>query len=344
MIDTLPRNHAGRVRFLPPAGFTKWPPVAQWTEIHWAHWMTQRGYTHEEIAQYLDTDRFRYGVGFTASGERAVPHNAYEPGVRWLYLPVPKAVALHATRDSGIPNILFGGAVGGTKSTAARWEAISGALFSGSDHYRALIIRRELEELRRTHLDAIDPEARTLCEAMGDDKAIKVTVQPPVATFLRTGAKILFGFAAAAGDELKYLSENYDLFVGDEASLLQWKQIIGIAGRLRNDPKLHSVARMILATNPGGPSHSQCLDHFITKCVTLDQHPGYRPEDYMYVKSVLFDNVFLMSPDGDFWQYEKRLLAHEPERRRQLLEGDWNAIVDQFFPSFDPDVHVRALA
>lgn len=312
--------------------------------MEWSCWLTQHGWTPEAIAQYIDHDRFVYGVGLTPAGERAGAHNAYERGVRWLYRPVPKAVQLHATRHSGIPNILFGGAVGGTKSTAARWEAISECLFSGRENYRALVIRRELEELRRTHLDAIQSEHKKLCEALGDDKAIKVTSQPPVATFERTGAKLLFGFAASPGDELKYLSENYDLFIGDEATLLQWKQIIGIAGRLRNDPKINLVARMILATNPGGPSHQEIYDHFIAKTVTPDRNPGYAADDYTFVRSALYDNPFLMSATGDFWQYEKRLLAHDPERRKQLLEGDWAAIVDAFFPTFKAEMHVRALS
>jgi hypothetical protein len=338
----LPRDAEGRVRFVPPAGLTKWPPVLQWDEVAWSTWLTQHGWSPEKIANYIDNDRFRYGIGLTPSGEKAGPHNAYETGVKWLYLPVPKAVLLHETKHTGIPNILFGGAVGGTKSTAARAEATSECLFSGKENYRALVIRRELEELRRTHLDAIASEATKICEALGDDKAVKVTAQPPVATFLRTGAKIVFGFAASPGDELRYLSENYDLFIGDEASLLQWKQIIAIAGRLRNDPKLNTVARMILATNPGGPSHQDLLNHFILKNVSAEENPGYLASDYTFIKSVLYDNPFLMSDLGDYWEYEKRLLAHEPERRRQLLEGDWSAIVNAFFPNFNPEVHVQA--
>jgi hypothetical protein len=344
VIDVLPRDAAGRVRFLPPKGFTSWPPVADWTEVHWSSWMRQRGYSAEEIANYLDYERFRFGVGFTATGAQATPQNAYDHHVRWLYKPTPKGVTLHATRDSGVPNILWGGAVGGAKSMTARWEAIAECLFSGSDHYRAIVIRRELEELRRTHMDAIDGEAVKLCEALGDPKAIKVTSQPPVATFLHTGAKILFGFAASPGDERRYMSEQYDVFLGDEASLLQWNQIVGIAGRLRNDPKLNRVPRMILTTNPGGPSHQACVDHFITKSISLDVNPLYRGEDYLYIRSQLYDNMHLMSRAGDFGDYEKRLYAYEPERRAQLLEGDWSAIVDQHFTAFDPALHVRAIA
>lgn len=322
---------------------TKWPPINSWAEVEWSHWLTQHGWEPSEIANYLDNDRFLYGVGLTATGEKAGPHNAYEQGVRWLFKPTPRGVTLHATRHSGVTNILWGGAVAGGKSMHGRWEAISQCLHPPHEGYRALIIRRELEELRRTHLDAIEGERRKLCEALGDEKAIKVTASPPLATFERTGAKIVFGFAAAPGDELRYLSEHYDLFHGDEATTLWWKQIVAIQARLRNDPKLGVKPRMILTTNPGGRSHQECVDHFITKKVSLESEPFYDPADFLYIPSSLYDTPHMMSASGDFIDYEKRLAMHDPARRRQLMEGDWEAVADQFF-RFDPALHVRAYA
>jgi phage terminase large subunit len=331
------------MNFTPPPGLTLWPAVDKWTEIEWSHWLAQHGWTQEQADQYLQHDRYAYGIGFTPAGERAGPHNAHDDGVKWLYLPTPKGCTLHATRDSGVSNILWGGAVGGTKSMSARHEAIDGCL--RHQGYRAIIIRRELEELRRTHLDDIVAEARRICEALGDPKAIKVTAQPPVATFEKTESKIIFGHCKDKGDEEKYLSESYDLFVGDEATQLHWKQIAGIASRLRNDPKINRVARMILTTNPGGPSHHECLEHFITKKVSLDANAFYDPADYQYIKAALWDNPFFMDNDGSFTTYLKRLhVIPDPERRRQLLDGDWGAIVNAFFVAFDPLLHVRAFA
>lgn len=340
----LPRNVAGDVQFVPPVGLTAWPPVEQWTEVEWGCWLGQHGYSPEEVAQYLDHDRFAYGVGFTPTGERARPHNAYDAGVKWLYKPTPKGVTLHKIKESPIVrNVLWGGAASGTKSTSARWEAIGAALFSGLENYRAIIFRRELEELRRSHLDKIDVEAKAICAVLGNDKAIKVTSQPPVATFLTTGAKILFGYAEHEGDEKKYQTEEYDLFVGDEATLLKWKQIVGIQSRVRADTKTGRFGRMILTTNPGGPSHEECVEHFITKTVSLAKNKKYDPAQFAFISAALYDNPFQMDADGSFESYESRLYMFEPERRRQLLGGDWSAIVDQFFGTFDPRLHVRSL-
>lgn len=340
LTSALPRNAAGDVQFTPPPGCSRWAPVQSWTELEWAHWLAQHTWAPEAIAQYLDHDRFRYGVGVTPTGERAGPHNAYEPGVKWLYTPTPRGVTLHATRDSGVNNVLWGGSAGGTKSYSARWEGISECLFTTRDDYRAIIVRRELEELRRTHLDDIDAEARKIGEALGDDKAVKVTSQPPVATFRKTSAKIIFGHCQNPGDEEKYLSEDYDLFVGDEATRLLWKQIVGIQGRVRNDTKINRVGRMILTTNPGGPSHDEAVRHFILKNITAAENKKYRPEHYQFIRSSLYDNPYYMDADGTFDTYETRLWMYDAERRRQLLDGDWDAIVGQYFNAFDEARHV----
>jgi phage terminase large subunit len=304
--------------------------------------MSQRGYTSDEIKQYLEHDRYEYGVGFMPTGDRARAHTAHEDGVKWLYIPTPKGCTLHETRHMDIPNTLWGGSAGGAKSMSARWEAIAECLFSGHDSYRAIIVRRELEELRRSHLDKIEVEAKRICEAMGNDKAVKVTSQPPVATFNTTGAKIIFGHAAEDNSELKYLSEEYDLFIGDEATLLRWKQITGIQSRVRNDTKTNRRGRMILTTNPGGPSHQECVDHFIAKSVTKEKNAMYRPDAYRYIPSSLFDNVHLMDSDGSYDTYSARLWMLDGDRRQQLLDGDWGVVVNAFFPSFNPSVHVQA--
>ena len=340
-----PRNAAGRVQFSPPLGFTQWPPVERWTAREWECWLTQQGWTLEQCAQYFDHDRFVYGVGVTPTGERAGPHNAYEIGVVWLYKPTPKGVTLHATRHSSVTNTLWGGAAGGTKSMSARWEAVDLCMFPFREDVRVIFARRELEELRRTHLDKIAGEARRINMALGNDKAVKVTTQPPVATFELipgTVAKIIFAHCQNLGDEEKYLSEDYDLAVVDESTRMLWKQIVGFQGRLRNDPKLAHLARLILTTNPGGPSHGESVTHFIDKNVSLEDNPLYDPADYQFIQAALYHNPFYMDRDGSFTTYEKRLSMYEPERRKQLLEGDWTAVVDKFFTNFDQSQHVRS--
>jgi hypothetical protein len=341
----LPRNAAGDVQFIPPAGYTKWPPVDQWQEDLWSAWLTQHGWTPEQIAQYLDHDRFAYGVGFTPAGEQAHPHNAYEAGVKWLYKPTPQGVTLHATRDSNdVSNILWGGSAGGTKSYSGRWEIISGCLFTQRDDFRAIITRRELEELRRTHLDDIQTEARRINDALGDKNAVKVTAQPPVAVFDRTGAKIVFGHCKDANDHEKYLSDDYDIYHGDEAVQMLWKQIVGIQGRVRNDTKINRIGRMILTTNPGGPCHDELDRYFIKKDISAKENKKYKPEQYQFIQASLFHNPFYLDSDGTYETYITRLWMYDEDRRRQLLDGDWSVVANKFFDRFNPDLHVHKLA
>lgn len=342
-IPTLPRNADGDVRFSPPVGFTSWPPVAEWVELHWACWLAQHGWCPKDIAQYLDHDRFFYGVGFTPSGERAYPHNAYEIGVKWLYRPTPKGVTLHATRDSdsGITNFMWGGSAGGTKSFSGRWEIISGCLFTKYGDFRAIITRRELEELRRTHLDDIAAEAKRINETLGDKEAVKVTLSPAVATFTRTGAKIIFGHCQHPGDEDKYLGDDYDIYHGDESSQMLWSQIVGVQARVRQDTKTGRLGRMFLTTNPGGPSHDEHVRYFIKKDITLAENYKYRAESYAFIQAALYDNPYYMDADGSFNTYETRLWMYAKARRKQLLDGDWNSVVGQFFGEFEAAVHVR---
>jgi hypothetical protein len=59
---------------------------------------------------------------------------------------------------------------------------------------------------------------------------------------------------------------------------------------------------------------------------------------------MLYDNPYYMDPDGSYTNYEERLFAYDPERRRQLLLGDWTALAGQFFPEFSASTHVADLS
>jgi hypothetical protein len=341
MVEVLPFDARGRVRFCPPIGQSRWRPVDRWSDDEWAWWLQQRGWDEAATLQYLNHDRYEYGFGVLPDGTLADATTAHEVGVRWLYNPTPKGVTLHAERK---PNILWGGAAGGTKSYGARWEALR-CCFKYED-FRVIILRRELEELRRTHLDKLERETMRFKAVFGE-KAVNLRTVPPVFSVEKTGAKIIFGHAAHAGDEDKYLSEDYDLFIGDEATQLKPKQIIGVAGRVRNDPKSNRpIGRMILTTNPGGPGHPYCVANFIKKTTRLEENPLYDPSDYVFISAMLYDNPYYMDPDGTYTTYEKRLWAYEsesPERRKQLLSGDWSAVVGQFFAEFRPQRHCHKL-
>jgi len=50
-----------------------------------------------------------------------------------------------------------------------------------------------------------------------------------------------------------------------------------------------------------------------------------------------------MDEDGSYTTYEDRLYAYSPQRRKQLLDGNWDAVTGQFFPEWSRDLHVGVL-
>lgn len=326
------------VCFTPPDGLDEWPEVSAWTDNQWTHWLLEhnkfpylRHWTEPEIAQYLNYDRYTYGLGFGKT-----------PGKvdKWFYNPTPVAIPFHSSKT---PNILFGGAAGGSKSHSARHDAYRHCF--AIPEFRAIIMRRTFEELKRNHLD----RARSECERMDDYLGGKGVIQLVTTEHeIRVDchgkgreSKIIFGHCQNLGDEEKYLGDAYDAFYPDEMATFEKKQIIGIAGRLRSE-KRGIVARLGGTSNPGGAHTLWLKDYFIDKdeAAIREENPKYRASRYAFIQAMLYDNPYYMDPDGTYTTYEERLFAYDPERRRQLLLGDWTALAGQFFPEFNVHRHV----
>lgn len=329
------------LRFIPPSGPDgEWPEVTVWTDKDWEHWLLQHNsypylkqWTDDEIAQYLMVDRYKYGVGF-----------GRKPGQidEWFYNPTPIAVPYHSSKT---PNILFGGAAGGSKSYSARWDAYRHCL--AIPGFRCIIMRRTFEELERNHIVDTRGEVARLNEYFGDHRINFVEKRHEVSFDMHgTGleSQILFGHCQNLGDEEKYLGPAYDAFYPDEMATFEKKQIIGIAGRLRSK-KRGIIPRLAGTSNPGGAHTLWLKDYFIDKIeeAIRSDNPRYRAERYQFISAMLYDNPYYMDPDGTYTNYEERLFAYDPERRRQLLLGDWSALAGQFFPEFSVHRHVANL-
>lgn len=315
-----PRNDEGRVQFIPPTGpGTLWPHVSRWTFAEWRAWMTQQGYTHEQVVQYVQVDRYKYGFGLRKG--------AKEPWT-WFYLPSPKQVEMHACRS---PNVGYGGAAGGSKSHGSRWDAYRHCFFI--PNFRAIIMRRTFNELKRNHMDKARAEVYKINHFLGRE-VLDYAPSEFELRFTHNNSLIIFGHCQNPGDEEKYLSDEYDAYYPDEVATFVQEQVLGVAGRLRS--VIEGVEpRMVATTNPSGANTLWFKDWFIDHNVDLDEYPDYDTKDYYFIQSMLYDNPWLMDKDGTFRRYEKRLGMYSPMRRRQLLEGDWSAITGQFFPEFN---------
>ena len=296
--------------FAPLPGEREWPPVSAWTGRHWAHWMTLSGKREAEVQQYL-IDREQYGLSVGKG-----------PALRWLYLPTPKQVAAHAAEES---NLLFGGAAGGGKSQYLRWDAYKRCLLV--PNYQAIILRRTFPELERTHMRRAQREA-SLFGAKPVDTEVRFA----------NGSLLEFGHSQDEKAVARYLSTEYDFIGFDEAATQEKKMLLEIATRARSTiTGVRGVVR--LTSNPGGAHTRYLAERYMLKQVARDEDPFYDPADFGYIPSRLWDNPWLMDRDGTYSTYIRRLGALHHERRRQLLDGDWDALEGQFFPEFTHRSH-----
>lgn len=327
-----------QLRFIPPGGpDAEWLPIKEWSDGDWAHWLREHNrypylkqWTEEEIAQYLTIDRFKYGLGF-----------GKKPGIidEWFYNPAPIAVPFHSSK---VPNILFGGAAGGTKSHSIRNDAYRHAF--AIPRFRAIIARRTHEELKRNHTDLANSECARMNAFFGEERVEYLSTEHEIRVDVHgkgEEAKIIFAHCQNVGDEEKYLGPAYDAFYPDEMATFDKKQIIGIAGRLRSE-KPGVIPRLAGASNPGGANTIWLKDWFIDRLEEKirEQNPRYKREKYQFISAMLYDNPYYMDPDGTYTNYEERLFAYDAERRKQLLLGDWSALTGQFFPEYSESHHV----
>lgn len=314
------------VRYLPPPGCSVWPHASTWQAPEWTHWLGQKGWSAEQISQYLE-DRQTYGLGVKKGRE-----------MTWLYQPAPNQVVFH---KADVKNLLFGGAAGGMKSYAMRWDAHKRGL--GLPGCRMLLLRRKFTELQDNHLDAAQREVQAM-QDLGlnvvynkDEK--RVTYHHGKG---RPDSWLRFGHCEREGDEVQYLSSEYEAIYPDEMGTFSQRQVLGVASRLRS--AIPGVKPLLKGgSNPGGAQTLWLKRQFIDKIVSPEDDPGYNPREWGFLPSMLYDNPYLMDEDGTWTTYATRLVAYGPEKARQLLEGDWSAIEGQFFHEWRESTHVKSL-
>lgn len=317
------------IRSVPPPKGKAWPAAATWDAAWWAAWLRGSGWSDPAILGYLN-QRAALTLSVTKGHGKSAETTV-------LYAPTPMGALFHA---SPYPNLLYGGAAGGAKSYTARWDAYLRMLrVPGS---RLLLLRRKFTELVDNHLNDAQRET-VLMQQVGvpirylkDERRVVVEQPGKAPSWLR------FGHCEHDGDEDQYLSSEYEAVYPDEAATFSKKQVMGVASRLRTSlPDVVPVLRC--TSNPGGAQTLWLKQWFMDKTVTAEEDPFYRPDDYGFIQSRLYDNPYLMDGDGSWRTYEKRLSALGPERARQMLDGDWDAIAGQFFSEFRRDQHVEDL-
>lgn len=256
------------------------------------------------------------------------------------YKPQPRQVLLHSTAAH---QVFYGGAAGGGKSHALRWDAIAFCLENpGLDAY---LFRRSLPELESNHIRRIKSEIpAVLGRYLTNSKRFE----------FYNGSGINFCYCDREDDVRKYQGAEIHWLGIDEASHLSEFQINYLRTRVRlgswnpkgykgpTDAKFKGhFPRMVFASNPGGPGHNFLKETFINQghpeeifpdmSIAADEYDTPWPS--IFIPASIKDNIYL--PRG----YAGQFKGLPPEMARALAEGDWDAVVGQAIHNLDRDKH-----
>ncbi len=215
--------------------------------------------------------------------------------------------------------VAYGGARGGGKSWALRRKLV--AMCLRYPELRCLLIRRSFPELKANHVGPFLKEYGSLLTWSEADKVLSFA----------NGSRIFLGYCAADSDALRYQGQEYDVIAIDEATQLSEYCFAIFKACLRGVREV--PRRMYLTCNPGGIGHAWVKRLFVDRQFRKNENP----EDYRFIPALVYDNRILLAADPEY----VRSLESLPARLRDAwLYGKWNVFEGQFFPEFDPDVHV----
>lgn len=219
--------------------------------------------------------------------------------------------------------IAYGGARGGGKSWAARTKAVLLALnYMG---IQILLLRRTLKELRENHTIPLQKLLKDIAQYKEQSKEF----------IFPNGSRIVLGYCSAESDVLQYQGQAYDAIFMEEATQFTEFQFTTLTESNRSSGlcKEKFNPRMYFTMNPGGIGHQWVKRLFIDR----DYRNKERPEDYTFIKSLVYENKFLMENSPDY----VRTLENLPEdRRKAMLYGDWDIFDGQYFGEFNRKIHV----
>lgn len=217
----------------------------------------------------------------------------------------------------------YGGARGGGKSWAMRTKLVLLAL--NYDGIQMLLLRRTLGELRENHLMPLLKMLDGTAKYIASEREFR----------FRNGSRLKLGYCDAENDVLQFQGQAYEVIGLEEATHFTEKQFMCLTESNRISGEMKNTGfkpRMYFTCNPGGVGHDWVKRLFIDKIYRVNEQPN----DYKFIKSLVFDNDFLMQNDPG---YVRSLMALPEARRRAMLYGDWNAFEGAFFPEFDTELH-----
>jgi len=211
--------------------------------------------------------------------------------------------------------VIFGGARGGGKSWAVRWKAVLMSLkYPG---LRIMIMRRSYPELLENHIKPLRSLLNGIAAYNGTEHEFR----------FGNGSTIKFMYCEKDGDLQRIQGHEYDVIAIDEATQMTEYQIRTIMACLRGTNSFPK--RMYMTCNPGGPGHQ-----YIKRLKERRFREPEKPEEYVFIQSLVTDNRALMREQPD---YIEQLKAQPPRQREAWLYGNWDVYEGQFFEEFRDD-------
>lgn len=269
--------------------------------------------------------------------------------INFPYQPQQRQLMFHFTTTDPrywADEVLYGGAAGGGKSAAIVGDAFKNAVkYEGIN---ILILRRTLGELEGSIiLKMLEWYPREICKYNSSKHVWEFNIPG------RATSRIWCGYCEQENDVYRYQGKEFEIIYMDEATHFTYSQFKYLKSRNRtaNQRAIEAGLRpqMKLTTNPGGVGHVWVKKRFIdigewekthnVQEVDDDDQPVFlQGEPVMsrriFIPARLSDNRFI---DSD---YEAKLMTMDEKLRRQLLDGDWDAIEGQYFSEFNRSIHV----
>jgi phage terminase large subunit len=233
------------------------------------------------------------------------------------YTPQPHQVPYH---ESNTPNLLALGTRDTGKSTMMRKDAIIRCMsYPG---FKALIIRRKMPDLRKSHLRFIGQEMHQLGREIGYYRESTFDVM------FSNGSFIQFSHCEKMSDVENYLSSEWDLIVFDEVSTFPLQMFLTISAAARSADDAPWLALVRCGSNPLGMGAAWMKAWFIDHEVDLSEYQDYEPDDFEMQFSTLDQNRY-----SNKEAYEKRLRVLPAHIQRAWLKGEF-VIEGAYFEDF----------